>query len=329
MMKALVVKEKNGNPEMVMGETQKPQPSENELLVKIEATALNRADLLQKTGKYLPPKGASEILGLEMAGKIVECGSSVTKYHVGDHVFGLLPGGGYAEYCVIPEKMALQVPESLSFEETAAIPEVFLTAYQALIWLGNLSDKQNVLIHAGASGVGTATIQLADQLRGARVCTTSGLKRKQELCASLGAEININYNEHNFADAIETELGKECINLIIDFIGRPYWDQNIRLLAMDGSLVYLAMMGGAKIEKMSLVPVLRKRLTIKGSTLRNRDQSYKSELTQAFADDCLHLFEEGNLKPVIDSVFSWRDAEKAHQRMEQNKNAGKIVLSVT
>jgi len=327
-MKALLVQEKNGQPVMVAGETQKPVPSDNELLVKIEATALNRADLLQKSGKYPPPEGASEILGLEMAGKVVDPGSSVQNFTEGDRVFGLLPGGGYAEYCVIPENMAMPVPESFSYEEAAAIPEVFLTAYQALIWLGELSENEQVLIHAGASGVGTAAIQLAVQLKGARVCTTSGSVRKQELCDSLGAEININYKQQNFADVIESGLGKERINLIIDFIGKPYWDQNIRLLAIDGRLVYLAMMGGATIEKMSLVPILQKRLSIKGSTLRNRSTAYKEKLTQEFAASCLHLFHNGNLHPVIDSVYDWHDVESAHQRMEQNGNAGKIVMSV-
>jgi len=327
-MKALLVQEKNGQPVMVAGETQKPVPSDNELLVKIEATALNRADLLQKSGNYPPPEGASEILGLEMAGQVVGSGRSVQNFSDGDRVFGLLPGGGYSEYCVIPESMAMPVPESFSYEEAAAIPEVFLTAYQALIWLGELSENEQVLIHAGASGVGTAAIQLALHLKRARVCTTSGSGRKQEICASLGAEININYNEQNFADVIESGLGKERINLIIDFIGKPYWDQNIRLLAMDGRLVYLAMMGGATIEKMSLVPILRKRLSIKGSTLRNRSTAYKEKLTQEFAASCINLFHKGNLHPVIDSVYDWHDVESAHQRMKQNRNAGKIVMSV-
>lgn len=329
MMKALLVEEKDGTPVMSAGKAEKPEPAENELLVKIEATALNRADLLQKSGKYPPPKGASEILGLEMAGIVVECGKSVKSFEAGDRAFGLLPGGGYAEYCVIPEGMAMAVPESFSYEEAAALPEVFLTAYQALIWLGNLSGNETVLIHAGASGVGTAAIQLAAQLKGARVCTTSGSKRKQEICASLGATVNINYKEQNFADIIEARLGKESINLVIDFIGKPYWDQNIRILALDGRLVYLAMMGGATIENMSLVPILRKRLTIRGSTLRNRTPEYKIRLTQEFAASCLPLFEDGKLKPVIDSVFDWSDVESAHQRMEQNRNAGKIVLSVS
>jgi putative PIG3 family NAD(P)H quinone oxidoreductase len=328
MMNALLVEEKNGKAVMAVGKTQKPKPSKHELLIKIEATSLNRADLLQKSGKYPPPKGASEILGLEMAGQVVGAGRSVQNFTVGDSVFGLLPGGGYSEYCVIPESMALQVPDSFSYEEAAAISEVFLTAYQALIWLGELSDKQHVLIHAGASGVGTAAIQLATQLKGATVCTTSGSKRKQDICASLGAEININYKEQNFADVIEAGLGKERINLIIDFIGKPFWDQNIRLLAVDGRLVYLAMMGGATVENMSLVPILRKRLAIKGSTLRNRTTEYKARLTQEFATNCMHLFQNGKLKPVIDSVYDWNDVESAHQRMEQNENAGKIVMSV-
>ncbi len=327
-MKALLIEEKNGKPVMVAGDTHRPTPSENELLVKIEATALNRADLLQKTGRYPPPKGASEILGLEMAGQVVGSGRSVQNFSDGDRVFGLLSGGGYAEYCVIPENMAMPVPELFSYEEAAAIPEVFLTAYQALIWLGSLSDDQYVLIHAGASGVGTAAIQLAAQLKNAHVCTTSGSKRKQELCATLGSEISINYNEHNFADVIEDRLGKERINLIIDFIGKPYWDQNIQLLAMDGCLVFLAMMGGAAIENISLVPILRKRLSIEGSTLRNRPTAYKEKLTKEFAESSIDLFQNEKLKPVIDSVYDWKDVESAHQRMEQNKNAGKIVMSV-
>jgi putative PIG3 family NAD(P)H quinone oxidoreductase len=328
-MKAVLVEEKNDKPALIIGETKKPKPSDHELLVKIEATALNRADLLQKSGKYPPPKGVSEILGLEMAGQVVGKGSSVQNFTKGDRVFGLLPGGGYAKYCVIPERMAMPIPESFSYEQAAAIPEVFLTAYQALFWLGRLSGKQNVLIHAGASGVGTAAIQLAIQLKNAVVCTTTGSQKKQELCASLGAEMNINYKEQNFADVIETGLGKERMNLVIDFIGRPYWEQNIQLLTTDGTLVYLAMMGGAMIEKMSLVPILRKRLAIKGSTLRNRSTDYKARLTHEFTEHCLQLFQSGKLKPVIDSVYNWNDVESAHRRMEQNKNAGKIVLSLS
>lgn len=328
-MNVLEVNETNGTPVMVTGERQIPELCDDELLVKVEATSLNRADLLQKSGKYPPPEGASEILGLEMAGSVVRTGCSVHNFKEGDRVFGLLPGGGYAEYCVIPKGTAMKIPDKFSYEEAAAVPEVFLTAYQALIWLGNLSDQQNILVHAGASGVGTAAIQIAVQLRNARVCTTSGSKRKQDLCDSLGAEININYKEKKFADVIEAKLGKECINLVLDFVGKPYWDQNIRLLVMDGRVVYLSMLGGATIEKMSLVPILRKRLTIKGSTLRNRTKEYKAKLTRDFAADCLPLFNEGKLKPVIDSVYDWNDVEKAHKRMEKNKNAGKIVLSVS
>jgi putative PIG3 family NAD(P)H quinone oxidoreductase len=328
-MKALQVEEKNGKNVMVMGGAEKPVPSEHDLLVKVEATALNRADLLQKSGRYPPPKGASSILGLEMAGNVVGFGSAVQNVEVGDRVFGLLPGGGYAQYCVIPAKMAIPVPDSFSYEEAAAIPEVFLTAYQALFWLGGLSDSECVLVHAGASGVGTAAIQLAVQLRGSKVCTTSGAKRKQELCAALGSEINVNYKEQDFAEVIKSELGKDSVDLIIDFIGKPYWKKNIDLLASDGRLVMLALMGGSSLKEASLVPILRKRLAIKGSTLRNRSLEYKSKLTHEFIKNCIPLFEEGKLKPVVDSVFSWEDTEYAHQRMEENKNAGKIVLSVT
>ncbi|MEX0906083.1 MAG: NAD(P)H-quinone oxidoreductase [Balneolaceae bacterium] len=324
-MKVLLINSSSTPPKMIPGEHPKPEPAPHELLVKIEATALNRADLLQKAGKYPVPKGASPILGLEMAGIVEAAGEGVERYEPGDAVFGLLSGGGYAEYCTIHEQMAMPVPESLSFEEAAAIPEVFLTAWQALLWEGEIFEGETVLIHAGASGVGTAAIQLAKEF-GARVITTSS-KKKTELCRELGADVAIDYKNRNFADVIETETGKNAVNLVIDFIGAPYWEDNIRILAMDGRVVYLSMLGGASVEKMSLVPVLRKRLTFRGSTLRNRSDDYKTELTEEFSDAAFELIESGKIVPVIDSVYDWQDVEKAHERMKTSQNAGKIVLT--
>lgn len=304
-----------------------PEPGEYDLLVKIEATALNRADLLQKSGKYSPPEGASPILGLEMAGVVMETGPEVTRYDRGDEVFGLLPGGSYAEYCVIHEKMAMHIPENLSFEEAAAIPEVFLTAFQALKMLGNIKKNETVLIHAGASGVGTAAIQLAKKVFSCKVITTAGRKDKLETCLELGADMAINYREQNFSSVIEQAAGPDSVDLIIDFVGAPYWDKNIAILAMDGRLIYLSMLGGAGIENMNLVPILRKRLTVKGSTLRNRPVQYKMNLTSDFHSYVMDHIEEGIIRPVIHRIFDWNDVEQAHQMMKNNENTGKIILT--
>lgn len=326
-MKALLVDSSTDQPKMVIGEHPKPKPAAGELLVKIEATALNRADLMQKAGKYPPPEGASSILGLEMAGTVEEVGEGVTFFEVGDPVFGLLPGGGYAEYCTIHEELAMTVPQSVSIEEAAGIAETFLTAFQALLWNGEIYDGETVLIHAGASGVGTSTIQLAKQVYDAKVITTAGSQEKLDLCRSLGADLTINYKEQDFAEVIKTELGENSVDLVVDFVGAPYWDQNMKVLAMDGRLINLALLGGTSVEKMSMVPILRKRLTVRGSTLRNRTDLYKKLLTEEFTEVVFDLIESRKIKPIIDSVYDWSDADKAHDRMANNLNAGKIILN--
>lgn len=326
-MKTLVVDTASGTPVMQQGTHPKPIPKSNELLVKIEATALNRADLLQKAGNYPVPDGASPILGLEMAGRVEETGEEVIDFEEGDLVFGLLSGGGYAEYCVIPDDHAMPIPETLSFEEAAGIPETFLTAYQALYWNGDISEGETVLIHAGASGVGTSAIQLAKEIFNARIIVTAGSSEKLDLCRSLGADIAINYKTVNFADIIEDEIGELVVNLILDFVGAPYWEKNLQVLAMDGRMVHLGLLGGAKVEQVNLSQVLRKRLTIRGSTLRSRSNEYKALLTEEFMDMAMDLIDSKQIKPVIDSIFDWNDVEMAHQRMKNNENAGKIILN--
>lgn len=326
-MKALLVDSSEKKPKMVQGEHPDPELGPDDLLIKIEATALNRADLLQKSGKYPPPDGASPLLGLEMSGIVEEIGPDVTLFEVGDEVCGLLPGGGYAEYCVIPESLALPIPESLSFEEAAAIPEVFLTAFQGLLWCGEIFEGETVLIHAGASGVGTAAIQIAKMVYDARVVVTAGSDEKLELCRSLGADLAINYKTQDFADVTHKEIGKDRIDLILDFVGSPYWDQNINVLAMDGRLIHLGLLGGAEVENMSLVPILRKRLTVRGTTLRNRSEEYKKLLVEEFYETVYDQIAAGEIAPVIDSVYDWSEVEEAHQKMEENRNAGKIILT--
>lgn len=326
-MKALLVDSSSGQPAMVPGEYPKPEPGQNEILVKIEATALNRADLLQKKGNYPVPEGASPILGLEMAGVVAAVGHEVSRFKKGDLVFSLLSGGGYAEYCVVNEDLAMPIPDSLSMEEAAAMPETFLTAWQALYWSGELQDTETALIHAGASGVGTSAIQVAKQIFNARVIVTAGSREKLELCRSLGADLGINYKTDDFAELIEAEFGKGAVNLILDFVGPPYWHQNIAVLSMDGRLVHLGLLGGTAVKNMNLADILRKRLTIRGSTLRNRSDEYKALLTGEFRDVVYEYVSEGRIKPVIDSVYDWKDVETAHRRMKENKNAGKIVLT--
>jgi putative PIG3 family NAD(P)H quinone oxidoreductase len=281
---------------------------------------------MQRAGRYPSPDGSSDLLGLEMSGVVEAVGEKVSRWQPGDRVFGLLGGGGYAEFVVLDERMAMPMPDNLSFEEAAAIPETFLTAYQALCWLGGLEANDRVLIHAGGSGVGTAAIQIADRLN-CWIASTAGSDTKLGKIKSLGADLGINYKEQDFAAVISDELGDSSIDLVLDFIGRPYWHGNMEVLAQDGCVVYLAFLGGKKVDEVDLSKILFKRLTIKGSTLRNRDLDYKIELTRSFQEFAMSYLEEGSLHPVIDSSFDWTEVEQAHERMRQNKNIGKIVLN--
>ncbi len=326
-MQAIQVINNDEQNTLEIGTVPDPEFSAKTIRVKIKATALNRADLLQRTGNYPPPKGASEILGLEMAGIVEKVGNEVTKWNLGDRVFGLLAGGGYAEYCTIHEDMAMEIPENLPFDKAAAIPETFLTAFQALDWLGKLQEKETVLIHAAGSGVGTSAIQLAHHLYDAQIIATAGKQHKLDAAKELGANFAYNYKQQNYAEEIISDVGPDSVDVVVDFIGKPYWHKNMEVMAMDGRVVYLSFLGGHKIEELSLIPILRKRLSIMGSTLRNRSEQYKIDLTKDFAQKALSLFRTGTLSPVIDSTFDWTDTEQAHQRMQNNKNTGKIVLT--
>ncbi len=326
-MKAIQVQNPGKNSSLAIEEVPTPKPGPHELLVKIKASALNRADLLQRTGNYPPPEGISEILGLEMAGIIEKTGRKVEQWKAGDRVFGLLAGGGYAQYCTLHEDMAMAIPKNLSFTEAAAIPETFLTAFQSLDWLGKLQKQETVLIHAGGSGVGTSAIQLARHLYDAQIVTTAGKQHKLDAAKELGADFAYNYKTQNYAEEIKKDVEPESVDLIIDFIGKPYWHKNMEVLGMNGRVIYLSFLGGHKIEEPSLVPILRKRLTVMGSTLRSRSLDYKISLTKDFAELCLPLFNKEALSPVIDSTFDWENTEEAHQRMQDNKNTGKIILT--
>ena len=326
-MKAIILKQPGGPEQLILGEYEQPLPKPYELLVRVHATALNRADTLQRQGKYPPPKGESPLLGLEMAGEVVEAGISCTRFKKGDKVMGLLPGGGYAEYAVVHEEMAMPIPDNLSMEEAAAIPEVFLTAWQALVWLGKLQAGERTLIHAGASGVGTAAIQLARALKADVLVTAS--EHKIKACLELGAHKAIDYQDVPFEDEVLAYTNSEGVDVIVDFIAGPYFKQNIECLRLDGRLVLLASLGGGKVEEFDLRQILIKRLQVIGSTLRSRTRDYQIKLTQDMSNFALPLFQSGAIKPVVDSVFDWQEVAEAHRYMEANKNIGKIVLRVS
>jgi putative PIG3 family NAD(P)H quinone oxidoreductase len=327
-MKAILLHAHGSSENLYLGEIEQPVINDHEILVKVKATALNRADILQREGKYPPPPGASKVIGLEMAGEVVVIGEKVTRWQVGDRVCGLLAGGGYAELVSIHEELALEIPDNLSYQEAAALPEVFLTAFQSVKWIANLQKKETILIHAGASGVGTAAIQLAQLLDAKQIIVTAS-KGKHATCLALGAHHAIDYKSENFAERVMELTEGKGANVVIDFLMAAYFQKNLTALAMDGRMVMLATMGGLKASEVNLLNMLRKRLQITGSTLRSRELSYKIGLTNAFKNQVWEHFSTGKLKPVIDSVFDWKNVQLAHQKMERNENAGKIILEVS
>ena len=322
-MKAVLIE----GEKMIIGEYPRPIRSSHDILIEVKATALNRADILQRKGHYPPPKGASPVLGLEVAGIVADKGSKVSRWEVGDKVFGLLSGGGYAQYASMAEDMAMAIPDSLSFAEAAGIPEVFLTAWQSLVWLAKVKSGEKVLIHAGASGVGTAAIQLAREL-GAEVFVTASAP-KHEICRELGAQHTIDYKKESFREKILELTNGAGVDVVIDFVAAPYFQDNLECLATDGRLVMLALLGGVKVPEANLVPVLRKRLSILGSTLRSRSAEYQIKLTEDLSKFLLPRLQERKIKPVIDKIFPWEEVNEAHSLMEQNKNKGKIVLEIS
>lgn len=324
-MKAVQIKD--DSKELFIGNYSMPVLGEEDLLIKVHATAINRADILQKYGKYPVPKGASPILGLEMSGTIEKIGKNVTNWQDGDRVCGLLPGGGYAEYVSMPAKLAIPIPSHLSFEEAAAIPEVFITAYLNLFELGKLKENETVLIHAGASGVGTAAIQLVREF-GATSFVTAGTDEKLEACLSLGANHAIKYKNENFQVEVEKITNGLGVDVILDFVGASYFHQNIQSLNVNGRLILIGTMGGVKVNDVNLLPLLMKRISIIGSTLRSQTLQQKIQLTNQFNQLVLPLFQSNKINPIIDSIYSWNEVNEAHNRMENNLNIGKIVLKI-
>ena len=323
-MKAVVVDEPGGPEQLRVRDVPEPAMGRNRVLVDVKASALNRADLLQRRGMYPPPPGASEILGLECAGVVAKVGEGVSSVKVGDRVMGLLAGGGYAERVVIHERMAIPIPPAMSYVEAASIPEAFLTATEALFQRAELEPGQTALIHGAAGGVGTAAVQLA-RGHGARVIATASNGDKLAKAQELGADILINHRTQDFEEVL-TQAGVS-VDVVLDSVGAAYWPKHARLLSNNGKLIVLGLLGGAKVE-VDFSTLLRKQLQLVGIVMRSRELIDKILMTQRFISETLPLFERGQLKPVVDTVFSLDNVTLAHQRMEQNENIGKIVLSI-
>ncbi len=318
-MRAVIAQ--NSKPDIV--ELPTPEPRPNEVLIRVKATALNRADLLQVRGLYPPPPDAPSTLGLEFAGEVAAVGSEVSSYRVGDRVMALVGGGGYAEYAAVASAHCMPIPDEFSYEQAAAIPEAFLTAYSNLIELGGLKAGDKVLIHAGASSVGLAGIQIA-RVIGATVMVTASAA-KHDSCKQNGAQLTIDYKTENFADVIRAQYGG--VDLIIDMVGAPYWDDNVRALSNWGRIVFVGMQGGS-VKEVNFSDIMRKRLKVTGSTLRSRTHAEKAALIADFWTWAEAYFISGVLKPVIWRVMPFEQVEEALHLMSENANAGKIVLQL-
>lgn len=317
-----------GGPEVIaLGTADKPAPGKGEVLIDIAATAVNRADCAQRSGNYPPPPGASPILGLECAGRIAELGAGVTGWSVGDRVMTILSGGGYAEHATAPAGTLIKVPNAMSMVEAAAITEVFMTAYLNIFIEAGFKADESVLIQGGASGVGTAGIQLAKTLGAHSIFVTVGSADKARACEALGADRAILYKDENFADTINSLTGKRGVDVILDHIGGRNLAPNTACLALRGRLVIIGLMGGIKAE-LNIGRLMVKRQRVIGSVLRSRNVAEKTAITEQFKAHVMPHFESGAIKPIIHDVINLEDARRGHELMEANANTGKIVMRV-
>jgi NADPH:quinone reductase len=310
-----------------IAETAIPIPGPRDVLIEIAFAGVNRPDILQRSGKYPPPHGASPILGMEVAGRVVACGAEVNEWNVGDAVCALTPGGGYSEYCLTDAGHCLPIPRGLDLRQGAALPENLFTVWANLIDRGRLKAGETVLVHGGSSGIGYMAIQLAKQ-HGARVFTTVGNDRKAEFCQALGADLVINYRAQDFVSEIERYTNKHGVDVILDMVGGDYLPKNVRLLAIEGRLVQIAFLQGSKIPEFDFMPVMVRRLTITGSTLRPRSIEQKAAIARSVRENVWPLLESGKVKVVIHQVFPLAQAAEAHRLLERSQHIGKVLLQV-
>jgi NADPH2:quinone reductase len=303
-----------------------PQPQAGEVVVEVHYAGVNRPDVLQRSGSYPPPPGVSSILGLEVAGRICAVAPDVTQWKIGDLVCALTPGGGYAEYCAVPAPHCLPIPKGLSVKEAAALPENFYTVWANVFDRGRLKAGETFLVHGGSSGIGLTAIQLAKAF-GATVYTTVGSKEKAEFCRKMGADAAINYREQDFVAEVSQLTNKKGVDLILDMVGGPYIEKNFKSLALEGRLVQIAFLQESKVA-LDFLPIMIKRLTFTGSTLRPRTVAQKAAIARDLLKQVWPLLESGKVKPVIHATFPLKDAKLAHQLMESSKHIGKIMLEV-
>jgi NADPH:quinone reductase len=316
-----------GGPEVLRPTTRpRPEPGPCEVLIEVAAAGVNRPDVLQRQGRYAPPPGASDIPGLEVAGRIARVGAEVSRWREGDLVCALLPGGGYAHYAVAATELCLPVPAGFSLPDAAALPETFFTVWHNVFERGRLIAGETLLVHGGSSGIGTAAIALA-VARGARVLVTAGSAEKCEACRKLGAELAIPYRDQDFVAAVREHTGGRGVDVVLDMVGAPYFARNLECLGLEGRLVQIAVQGGAKAEA-DLLAIMQRRLTITGSTLRPRPVPEKARIAQALEEEIWPLLRDGRVRPVVHERFPLAEAAEAHRLMESSRHVGKLLLLV-
>jgi len=322
-MRYVQITQPGGPDVMASAEGPVPDPAAHEVLIQVHAAGVNRPDLMQREGKYPPPPDASPILGLEVAGTVVAKGSEAG-WKIGDRVCALVPGGGYAEFCRVPAVQCLPIPEPLSFVQAAGVPETFFTVWANVFMLGRLQAGERFLVHGGTSGIGTTAIQLAKAF-GAQVFATAGSEAKCAACRELGADGAFNYREVKFEEELARLAGG--VDVILDMIGGDYTPRNLDCLAMDGRLVQIATQRGAEVS-VNLFTIMRKRLTLTGSTLRPRAIEEKGRIAAALREHVWPLLENGSVRPVIDRVFPWEQVREAHACLERGEHIGKVILEL-
>ena len=327
-MKAVVIKEFGAPEVMSVGEVDKPQPKENEVLIKVVATSINRPDLVQRVGNYPPPPGDSETLGLEVAGTVAAIGSAVANWKVGDRVMSLVGGGGYAEYAVAYANHLMAIPDTMSFAEAACVCESYITAFLNVFMIGGLEDGQTAILHGGGGGVNTAAIQLAKALTPNAKLIVTAHPTKMERVKELGADLVIDYTSTpDFTDIVKEFTGKKGVDVILDHVGAQYLKPNMNSLAYKGRLVIIGVISGIKAEP-NLALMMVKRQQIIGSVLRSRPVSEKGEIVAEFTRRALPKFADRSIVPIIGKVYPMDEVVAAHRMMEEDKHFGKIVLQI-
>ena len=317
--------EEHGDPDVLKLSSQSvPDPGLDEVLIRVEAAGVNRPDIMQRKGLYPPPPGATDVPGLEVSGTVVKKGKNVAEPEVGSLVCALVSCGGYAEYCLASASICLPVPKNISLQHAAGIPETFFTVWTNVFERGQLKSGETLLVHGGSSGIGTTSIQLGKAF-GATVYTTAGTQEKCEYCKNLGADAAINYNENDFEAEIKTLTENRGVDVILDMVGGPYFPKNIKILAVQGRLLQIALMQGYKAE-VDFRPLLMKRVTLTGSTLRPRSVKEKAEIAQALRKEVWPLMDSGTIRPIIHQTFPLEKAADAHRLMESSNHIGKILL---